>query len=73
MTEEKNMARTKSISDDELLSVFERHDAPYMTAGDVADEIGMSRQGVHERLQDLADDGRLESKTNGRHRGWWPA
>ena len=65
------MPRSKSISDEEILALFDEHDAPYMTAKEVADKAGMSRQGMHNRLEDLADNGVLESKNTGRTVGWW--
>ena len=65
------MPRSKSISDEEILALFDEHDAPYMTAKEVADKVGMSRQGMHNRLEELADNGELENKNTGRTVGWW--
>lgn len=73
MSEDTIMPRTKDIDDDEILSLFDEHEAPYMTASELADEVGMSRQGMHNRLLELADEGLLERKKTGRTVGWWPA
>lgn len=73
MSEDKIMPRSKDIDDSEILSLFDEHDAPYMTAGELADEVGMSRQGMHNRLLELADDGRIKRKKSGQMVGWWPA
>jgi len=72
MSEDKIMPRTKQIDDDEILALFEEiDDAPYMTAGELAAAADMSRQGMHQRLLDLQDEGRIERKKTGRSVGWW--
>lgn len=71
MNEDNTMARTKSIEDDEILALFDEHEAPYMTAGELADVVGMSRQGMHDRLLALYESGQIDRKKTGRTVGWW--
>lgn len=59
------------VSDREIVQVFERADAPYMTAGEVAEELSISRQASHSRLMNLYERGTLERKKTGRTVGWW--
>ena len=73
MSEDKIMKREKEIDDDQIMALFDESNAPYMTASELADEVGMSRQGMHKRLIDLAEAGRLKRKKSGRTVGWWPA
>jgi len=74
MSEEPIMPRTKSIDDDEILALFgEIDDAPYMTAGELAEAAGISRQAMHKRLLDLHEAGRVDRKKTGRSVGWWRA
>lgn len=62
----------QTVSDQEILQLFEQVDDPFLTAGEVAEIVDMTRQGIHNRLQDLHDAGRLERKEGG-HRTviWW--
>lgn len=64
----------QTVSDDEILGLFETADAPFMTAGEIADAVDMTRQGIHNRLQELYEAGELERKDGG-HRTviWWIA
>lgn len=73
MSEDPIMPRTKDISDDEILALFDEDDAPYMSAGELAETAGMSRQGMHDRLLDLYESGRVDRKKTGRSVGWWVA
>ena len=65
------MPRTKDVEDGTILSLFDDSDAPFMTAGELADAVGMSRQGMHNRLLELHDAGEIERKKTGRTIGWW--
>lgn len=57
---------------EELLYVFRDRDDPVLTAPEVADELGITQQAAHKRLQRAADDGDLKRKTVGaRAVVWW--
>ncbi|MFB6179142.1 MAG: helix-turn-helix domain-containing protein [Halorientalis sp.] len=65
--------RSKSVSDDEIMAQFAETKAPVTTAAEISDRIGMSRQGAHNRLQNLHEDGRLcKQKLGKRLVVWWP-
>ena len=56
---------------EETLSVFEATAEP-LTSVEVADALDLDRRAVYERLANLADDGRLETKKVGASgRVWW--
>lgn len=56
-------------TDDELLAAVQAHE-PAATS-DVADEVGMSRQGVDRRLRQLRGEGRVDSKKIGASLVWF--
>jgi len=59
-------------ADDEVLRIFERSDDPVLTAAEIAEELGMTRQGVNYRLKQLHDDGSVARKQLGsRAVAWW--
>jgi|APHM01.1.fsa_nt_gi hypothetical protein len=62
---------TPAVSDDEIVAAVRTHD-PAGTA-DVADEIGMTRQGADRRLRELRDAGRVNKKKIGASLVWYPA
>jgi PAS domain S-box-containing protein len=58
----------------EALGVFTEADAPCapMTASEVADELDCARRTAYSKLEELADEGELETKKVGaRGRVWW--
>lgn len=62
------------VTDDELLNVFRRSEDPALFTEEVAEQVGMSRQGVGRRLRDLVRTGTLQRKQGG-HRSvvyWLP-
>ena len=44
-----------TVSDAELRAAIARRDVPFATAGDVADDVGLSRYQTSKRLDVLAD------------------
>jgi predicted ArsR family transcriptional regulator len=62
------MTRPVTVTDDELVSVVETHQ-PAAT-NEVADAVGLTRQGVHKRLRQLVDDGRLDKQMIGNSLAW---
>jgi Mn-dependent DtxR family transcriptional regulator len=64
--------RKPTVSDEEILEVFQQSSDPVLTTKEVADEIGIGRRGAFERLRDLADEGELEMKKIGETGAvWW--
>lgn len=56
---------------EEVLAVFPAVDGPVVTTGDVADELGCSRETARRKLDELHDRGRLgKRKTAGRIVYW---
>lgn len=48
------------VPDHELLDVISRRDVPFATAGDVAEEVDLSRVRAAERLNRLANEEKIE-------------
>jgi predicted transcriptional regulator len=63
--------RKKETSDTEILRKFALSPHPVMVASELAEDLDMSRQGVFSRLQDLENDGYLESAMKASARVWW--
>lgn len=62
---------TPEHTDDEILAAVRAHQ-PAATS-EVADEVGVTRQGADHRLRQLRDDGRVSSKKIGASLVWFPA
>lgn len=54
--------RRPVIDDDEILSVLETSDDPFLSAAEVSERLSIGREGTKQRLFDLADDGVLCSR-----------
>jgi len=62
----------RKMSDDDILNQFHDSADPVLTAAEIADNVGMSRQAIQRRLKQLRDDGRLnKKKVGGRAIVWW--
>jgi len=61
----------RQATDEKVLSAIKDHYAPAVGTSDIADEIGVARQTVDNRLRDLWDTGHVDSKKVGRSRIWW--
>ncbi len=60
------------VSDDDILSAFDRTDDPVLTAAELADSLPISRSAVRERLLDLEEREVVARKTAGaRAVVWW--
>lgn len=62
-------------SDSELVHLIskaeDRWGRPFVTAKEIANVIGMSRQGAHRRLDQLHSDGKVKKYKPGRGAIWW--
>ena len=65
------MPRSRETSNEEFLVEFYLHDDPALVAIEAADVLNMTRQGLHDRLKELEDNGMLHSKKPGRDRIYW--
>lgn len=63
--------RKPTVSDVEILREFALCPDPFMHATELSDAMDMSRQGVHNRLEQLQEEGYLDSKMTGGTRNWW--
>lgn len=64
--EHKDMPRTKSVGDEEIILWIEELDDPVASASEVAEKFGYTRQGAHKRLEQMHEEGRIEKKTTGK-------
>jgi len=64
--------RKPTVSDEEILAVFENADDPVLMATEVAKPLSIGRRAVYNRLQSLEEDRILKSKKTGaRSSVWW--
>lgn len=63
--------RKPTISDDEILNIFEESSDPVLSTNEVADKIGLGRRGTYNRLDQLANKGKLRRKSIGPGYVWW--
>lgn len=64
--------RKPTVSDEEILAVFENAEDPVLMADEVAESLTIGRRAVYNRLRDLEKRGILESKKTGaRSTVWW--
>lgn len=63
---------TERVTEQEILKVFDRIEAPFLTAKELAEEIGISRQAANYRLKQMRESDLVDSKKTGaRSVGWW--
>ena len=64
--------RKPTVSDEEILAVFERAEDPVLMADEVAEYLPIGRRAVYNRLRSLEEQGFLNSKKTGaRSTVWW--
>ncbi|NGM70267.1 hypothetical protein G6M89_14820 [Natronolimnobius sp. AArcel1] len=64
--------RKPTVSDSEILRVFEEASDPVLTTSEVAEEIDLGRRGTYSRLQQLSEADELELKKVGETAAvWW--
>lgn len=63
---------TKTVTEQDILKVFDRADAPFLTATELANELSISRQAANYRLKQMHEEGDVDRKQAGaRSVGWW--
>jgi len=63
--------RKPTVSDTEILRFFVINPDPVFLASELTEFLDLSRQGVHNRLDELEEKGYLDSKTAGGRRMFW--
>jgi hypothetical protein len=64
--------RDRSTDDMELMRAICGADGPVASTSEIADAVGMTRQGVGPRLQQLAEKNVIACKSAGGSLIWWP-
>lgn len=66
-------ARTggETVTDDEILKAMEEISVPFATTSKLQQRTGLSDQRVRERVQRLAEAGRIKREKVGRHWVYW--
>lgn len=62
---------TESVAPADVLGVFETVNGPVVTSGDVAEELGCSRETARRKLRTLEERGRLASRKTAGRVVWW--
>jgi DNA-binding IclR family transcriptional regulator len=65
--------RWKGISTEQaILKVFDTADAPFLTANEVADAVGIANSTANNHLRQMRENGLVDrKKTGARSVGWW--
>jgi DNA-binding IclR family transcriptional regulator len=63
---------SEEVSDNDVLKVFDAADAPFLTAGELANALPLSRSGANHRLNRMREAGLVDRKETGaRSVAWW--
>lgn len=66
------MPPSTTVSDDDIVEAIQTHEDAVLSTSEVADELSLKRRWTLNRLKDLREEGRVESKTfSGRFAVWW--
>lgn len=72
MTDREKPGPKPTVTDQEILEVFQKTTDPVLSTAEVAEQLPLERRSVYDRLVSLCEDGRLESKQiGGRNTVWW--
>ncbi len=64
--------RQPTVSDEEILNVFQEASDPVLTTSEIAEEIGLGRRGTFDRLRKLAEEETIQMKKVGATGAvWW--
>lgn len=62
----------EKVTEQDILKVFDQSGDPFLTATELAEELPISRQAVHHRLEQMREKGLVDKKKTGaRGAGWW--
>jgi predicted transcriptional regulator len=63
---------SEKVTDQDVLKAFDAADAPFMTAGELASVLPISRSGMNQWLRGIQEAGLVGRKETGaRAVGWW--
>ena len=63
---------TETVSEQDILKAFDRAEAPFLTAAELGEELGVSRQTANYRLKRMREKGLVDRKETGaRAVAWW--
>ncbi|MFC4360502.1 winged helix-turn-helix domain-containing protein [Halobium salinum] len=63
---------SEKVSDQDFLKLFDKTDDAFLTAPEIAEEFGVTRQAVSKRLRRMEKEGLVKSKSAGANAvGWW--
>jgi transposase len=61
-----------SVTDDELIAVFQEAEDPVMSTSEVTERVSLTRRSVYDRLASLREEGKLNGKQiGGKNTVWW--
>ncbi|TKX80266.1 hypothetical protein [Halorubrum sp. SD626R] len=63
--------RKETVSDSEIVNLFEETTDPVLTTSEVAEELEFTLTGARKRLYALEDEGVLRMKKAGNSPVWW--
>ena len=62
----------EKVTEQDILKVFDATDDPFLTASEIANQLPISRQAVHHRLEQMREKDLVDKKKTGaRGAGWW--
>lgn len=61
----------KTVTDPEIVSYMEQSRDPAFTTGELADALGMTTEGMRNRLEELQKQGHVHKKKPGRRTVMW--
>ena len=62
----------EKVTEQDILKVFDATDDPFLTASEIANQLPVSRQAVHHRLEQMCEKALVDKKkTCARGAGWW--
>jgi predicted transcriptional regulator len=62
----------EEIQTQDILKAFDAADAPFLTAGELADAVGVANSTINQRLNRMHEAGLVDrKKTGARSVGWW--
>lgn len=62
----------EKVTEQDILKVFDATEDAFLTAGEIADQLPISRQAVNYRLKQMQEKDLVEKKKAGaRAAGWW--
>jgi len=66
------MPRQRQLMCDEIVEVMENHSEPFMTLGEIADQVDVTKGTVHRRIQEMVNAGDVRKKKVGAKAViWW--